>query len=214
MSENIEVKKLRHALASPITNLICSLELYTLYDSHTALVESEAYESIMYSIAQLRALVGGRDAVTAQKQTFCIVDELKHLIKAYKKPNQIKVVASLPDETISICAKKSAFVTIMHALLNNATESYHSNAGSRTIRVSLVPLSDRVTIFISDSGSGMSPINTLFFKMRYFSNKEHKSGLGMEEVISTLKSEFGGKLSFETKQHVGTTMVVEIPLHQ
>ncbi|MDR0463049.1 MAG: HAMP domain-containing histidine kinase [Pseudomonadales bacterium] len=212
MSEDVKIKELKHALASPLTNIIYSLELLTMEGGKIDLLKSDELKSVLHSVDQLRALVGGRETTMIGRETFCVVDEIKQLAKAYHKPYNVQIIISVPNESIHLCGKKETFISIMHALMDNAVEAYPKNQGDRKIHISLAMLSGRIAIFINDSGCGISQPANLFFKMRYFSTKEYKSGLGLSSVIDNLAKEFKGKLSHETKKNIGTTMIVEIPM--
>jgi signal transduction histidine kinase len=211
MPDNLAVKELKHSLATPITSILCILDLIDEL-GQVDITKLANLEVIRGAAEELRILVGGREASEKGKRVFCLSKELKSIVKAFQKDYRVEFTLSLPDKRVELYGKKEVFLTIIHSLLNNASEAYDHCQVKRKINLSLVPLSNRLIIFINDNGRGMSQLQSLFFGIRYWSNKNYKSGLGLSIAKSNLKKEFAGKLSFHTQRGVGTTVMVEVPV--
>jgi signal transduction histidine kinase len=211
MSDNLAVKELKHSLATPITSILCILDLIDEL-GQVDITKLTNLAVIREAAEELRLLVGGREASETDKRVFCLKKELKKIVKTFQKDYKVEFTLSLPDKGTELYGKKEVFLTIIHSLLNNAAEAYDDCQVGRKINLSLVPLSNRIIIFINDNGRGMSQLKSLFLGIRYWSNKSYKSGLGLTIAKAKLKKEFSAKLSFHTQRGVGTTVMVELPV--
>lgn len=110
----------------------------------------------------------------------------------------------------------SDFCRMMFNLINNAVEATEtsngeeSNGKARLIRVGMRTVTGtdqkrRVTIFVSDNGSGMPKgvVDRIVNEVDVSTTKEHGHGLGLKQVVDTVRK-MNGKLEVKSEEGVGT----------
>jgi signal transduction histidine kinase len=69
---------------------------------------------------------------------------------------------------------------------------------------------DRVSISVSDTGSGLTPEECARLFTPYYTTKQHGTGLGLA-IVQSVVSDHGGKISVESTKERGTTFRIELP---
>lgn len=105
-------------------------------------------------------------------------------------------------------------VQIMDNLLNNAIKYADKTKAESTVTISSKVAGDNVVIAIADNGMGipeehMGDLFTVF--TRFHPEYSQGSGLGLSIVQRHLEK-LGGTISVDSVEHVGTTMIVSLPL--
>ena len=83
------------------------------------------------------------------------------------------------------------------------------------VEVSIDKKEDKYLIQIQDQAGGISSEvrNTLFKEMKT-TKGENGTGFGLYYSNTLIESSFNGKMSFQTKEGVGTTFYIELPLRK
>ena len=71
-------------------------------------------------------------------------------------------------------------------------------------------IGERVEIYVSDTGSGLTPEECGRLFTPYYTTKQHGTGLGLA-IVQSVVSDHGGKISVESTKEKGTTFRIELP---
>jgi signal transduction histidine kinase len=96
-------------------------------------------------------------------------------------------------------------------LLLNAIDAIDQDG---TIRVSARPSSEKLSVSIADSGSGIPPerINRIFEPFYTTKAPGRGTGLGLS-VCHRVVRQHGGSILVNSQEGVGTEFIVELPIH-
>ena len=100
-------------------------------------------------------------------------------------------------------------VRIITNLLNNAYESLNHN-NLQKIEIEITSSYTLTTIQIKDDGCGI-PKDKLHQVIKGYSSKHTRKGIGLSSAIDYIQN-IRGKLSITSKEHVGTTIIIELPM--
>ena len=101
-------------------------------------------------------------------------------------------------------------------ILNILSNSLKNTPAGGTIVLSIVHTGDRFILTVSDTGKGMPPDVLLSIWNRYSPAREHCDlpvgiGLGLPIIYAVVK-QHGGNVLLESKENIGTSVVVSIPI--
>ena len=144
----------------------------------------------------------------AQLKPENINDIIKDTLALYKSlPEGIDIITNFYDNIPMVMADKEQLSRAFINIINNAIQAM-PNGGSLTIATSF---SDVVKITFTDTGMGIpSEIRDKIFQP-YVTTKEGGTGLGMA-VVQRIINEHNGKIEFESKENVGTTFTIFLPV--
>jgi len=133
-----------------------------------------------------------------------------HDIISYKaKISEAKIDIDIPKNII-LQAHPMRIHQIFINILNNALES---KAKTITVSTNQIKKSDKsVKISVTDDGCGIAEelLKDIFTKPR--TTKAKGTGIGLTCIHSIIKDELSGEIKVLSKEGVGTTFVVQIPL--
>lgn len=96
---------------------------------------------------------------------------------------------------------------IVSNLINNSVEA---SADGTKVQIGLRKYSDSFGVIVSDSGKGMPADVLARIGERGFSFGKSGNGLGVAHAKESIE-QAGGKFNIQSKENVGTTVVIEIP---
>ena len=141
-----------------------------------------------------------------------LTDEVLRITSPSAETKQIKITRSTPGK-LTLKADKQTVVTILYNLVFNAIK-FTTTGGS--IELGALPAGTQLTIFVRDSGIGISEerVAKLFRIDSSFStpgtNKEKGSGLGLI-LCKDLVEKIGGRIWVESIPGQGSTFYIRIP---
>ena len=136
---------------------------------------------------------------------------LNKAVELHLDDAHIKVTIIENTEKLYVHSDRSQLLRVFTNLLENARQAIPENRNGN-ILVSVTTANDEVTISIADNGAGIPDevIGKLF--QPYFTTKSSGTGLGLamtKKIIEFWK----GNIWFETKEGVGTTFFIRLPLN-
>ncbi len=115
------------------------------------------------------------------------------------------------DFNIKIKADKNHLVRAMNNLINNAIQSIPQNRKPQ-IEVNVKKIEeDIIRISVKDNGIGIPTEQQGKIFEPHFTTKTRGMGLGLA-IVKNIIDSFEGKIWFETKESIGTTFHIELPL--
>jgi signal transduction histidine kinase len=116
------------------------------------------------------------------------------------------------DALPPIVADERGLYNMFYNLINNAIEAVPAG-GSITVRGEGTPGSDSIVLTVADTGRGMPPeVRDSLFTPGTISRKPGGTGLGTK-IVKDVVDVHGGQIAVETKEGVGTTFVIRLPVH-
>ncbi len=149
----------------------------------------------------------------ARNQVFNLSTQLKKVIDLFETHD--KAIIRLQDETsgkIHVKADREQFSRAIINLIKNAIQAIPSDQEGR-IDIFLSQYRHNGLIKITDNGAGIAEeLQDKLFSPS-FTTKTSGMGLGLA-IVKSIVENFKGRIWFKTKQDVGTTFFVEIPVYE
>lgn len=138
--------------------------------------------------------------------------ELSYVIQVMTPFAEMQKI-TLINEGIEECFINGDKIKLHQCLINIIKNSVEATVNGGEITISLHSNNDEVTIFIKDSGVGMSQKQLSKLGSPYFSTKEKGTGLGTV-VIFTIVSAMDGSVEVESEEGVGTLFTLTFPFRR
>lgn len=202
---------LKSAIASIDRILSELLSKYNLSDGDVSEFEREKYVCVQTALREVMRL-----ARYQYSEKGIVLEYLENSLSA--PSNGVAEEAKKESDFIFLEGDYSDFCRMMFNLINNAVEATETSCDNSEIGrknglieiavkwvVSEVDQKRRITIFVSDNGKGMPSevVNKIIKEMDVPTTKEHGHGLGLKQVIDTVKK-MNGKLEVKSEEGVGT----------
>lgn len=114
------------------------------------------------------------------------------------------------EEDIFIYADSEQLLQVFNNIIKNGIQSIPTDRHG-VVKVDLYEKSDNVFICVHDNGNGIpKEIQDKLF-MPNFTTKNQGMGLGLA-ISKNIIQQLGGYITFKTKQNIGTTFIVKIPI--
>jgi signal transduction histidine kinase len=153
---------------------------------------------------------------TNEDEPFTVDDLLKKidiLIKHELKKASITLNTDIkvnPD--LNIHGNINNLIQVINNLIINAIQSYNSVPGG-VIDLIITQVGKDINIRIKDNGCGMpKEVQNKLFKEMITTKGKLGSGLGLYLSYSTIRGNFGGKMTFKSELGVGTIFDLTIPI--
>ena len=225
-TKNEFISSVSHELRTPLTSIKGSSEtLSELGTEDKELTqkglkviadESDRLARIVEDLLDFSRMQGGRFSV--QMEEMDLLAELEDIALLYRQRAQKSGVRIQYVEnthaTLQITADRQRIRQVLVNVLDNAVK--YSGRGGK-VRVEAAEVGDSAQVVISDTGRGISEADLPHVKDRFFraskSGGVPGSGIGLA-VADEIVSAHGGSLSIESKEGVGTTVIITLPKTQ
>ena len=208
-------------LVTPIATSADRLRQQLSTSNPPAEILSQETDRIGRRVKQLRAVLEGMRAYTAQPALTFTVEILQEVIqdaanvalesdrdKSSRPLININVPVTIEGEIV-----RSRFLQALTNVLLNAIESYEDGASLKAIEVNTDIQGELVAITVQDSGCGMS-LEAQHDSLTLFATSKPKgTGFGLPLAVKIIESEHGGRLSIESTKGHGTIVRILIPRH-
>lgn len=176
--------------------------------------ETERLSQMVEELLDFSRMQNGR--FTLNKATMDILAELGDAVLIYAeraKRDGITIQYDEPDMLPFIFGDRNRIRQVFINIIDNAIK--YSDRGGLVSVQALMPDANHIEIDISDTGCGISPqdlpkIKTKFYKANY---TRRGSGIGLA-VADEIIAMHGGKLDILSKQGVGTTVKIILPVQK
>jgi len=146
----------------------------------------------------------------------CKIASVVHSVEETLGPVAQEKRIALRNESLEdlpvILADDQRLYNAFYNLINNAIPEV-SEGGSITVCGQTDPVTKSVIVSVIDTGRGMPPeIRDSLFTTRAISRKPGGTGLGTK-IVKDVVDAHGGHITVESKEGVGTTFRLRIPMH-
>lgn len=171
-------------------------------------------------VSRLEAVLNGMRSYTAAPGLQFAPESIREILEESEQLVRAEdVAARRPGIEINappdcICdVVRPRLVQAFTNLLANAIESYEGIARvPKPIRVHVETSPGSVRLTIQDFGAGMSQEVLRDAPTLFATGKPNGTGFGLPLAIKIVETEHGGRLSIESKQEVGTTIRIVLPI--
>ena len=175
----------------------------------------KSYNSYMSDV--ITAVKGQAVALSENSSaTFTVGEMLKYvdiLMKHELKNALINLKISVNLETdLELTGNVNSLVQVINNIVSNAIQAYGGKKNEDVI-MNISKEDNKLIIAIQDFACGMSKeVQDNLFKKMVTTKGKNGTGLGLFMSYSNIKAHFGGNISFESKEGVGTTFYITIPI--
>ncbi|GGH78478.1 rsbT co-antagonist protein RsbR [Pullulanibacillus pueri] len=200
-----------HEVKNPLTAVKGFLQLLQREKPHQyidiAQSELESALAILNNLLQ----VSKPDLENEDYQTLKLSVEIEAILNLFlDKMYDIEMITEFKHPDALIYGKKNQLKRAFFNLIKNAIESID---GKGTVTV-IQDIEDKdVVITIKDTGVGIPKEKLTLLGTPFFTTKEQGTGMGLAQVFSVIY-QHEGKISVESKEKVGTTFTIKMPLNK
>lgn len=220
-------KQVAHEIKNPLTPMKLGVQqLMRSYNENDNRFE-ERFQRVSASIIEqidiLSKIATEFSAFAKLPETSLVkIDLIEKIQKAMNLFNNthhtaIVLINKTPDKSIYVLGDRDQFLRTFNNLFKNAIEASVGRKRTRiNITVSYPEQAENegewVEVLIQDNGFGISEdVIPNIFKPN-FTTKSSGTGLGLAFVKQTVTG-IGGKIDFITKENVGTTFIIKLPVY-
>ena len=175
----------------------------------------KSYNSYMSDV--ITAVKGQAVALSENSSaTFTVEEMLKYvdiLMKHELKNALINLKISVNLESdLELTGNVNSLVQVINNIVSNAIQAYGGKKNEDVI-MNISREDTKLIIAIQDFACGMSKeVQDNLFKKMVTTKGKNGTGLGLFMSYSNIKAHFGGNISFESQEGVGTTFYITIPI--
>jgi two-component system nitrogen regulation sensor histidine kinase NtrY len=221
-------RRLAHELKNPLFPLQVTVEnLLRAKEKSPEIFEEvfrESTATLLAEINNLKTIVGRFSEFSRmpqpQRRATQVNDVLRSVLRVFQaqlQANSRIAVRTELGELPEISADPDLLHRAFSNLILNAIDAL-AQGGDLTVRTGALGNDgtgsaeqvDRVSISVSDTGSGLTPEECARLFTPYYTTKQHGTGLGLA-IVQSVVSDHGGKISVESTKERGTTFRIELP---
>ncbi len=123
----------------------------------------------------------------------------------------VALLYSIPEQPVPVMADKNRIRQVMVNVLDNAIK-YSFTGGE--VAVEIFTGENNARVLVKDEGQGISPEDLENVKQKFYKGKGalRGSGIGLA-VVDEIMRRHGGALGIESEKDRGTTITLQLPLH-
>lgn len=172
-------------------------------------------------IKQLRDVLEGMREYTAQpvlafasESLREVVDDAAALVREAGLNEKQPAIQNHIDATLNAEVSRARFVQALTNVLFNSVEAYQGFSTANPIIVRARLEERRISLFIEDSGCGMSAEAAADAVTLFSTSKANGTGFGLPLAIKIVESEHAGRLTLESVKGRGTIVRIIVPMKQ
>ncbi len=217
-------RRLAHELKNPLFPLQVTVENLMRAKTKSPEMFEEVFQegtaTLLAEINNLKTIIGRFSEFSKmpqpQRRPTQVNDVLRSVLRVFQAQlqanNNITVRTDLAADLPEISADPDLLHRALSNLALNAIDAM-PQGGELTLRTAVAGSGEpgaRVTISVSDTGSGLTPEECARLFTPYYTTKPHGTGLGLA-IAQSVVSDHGGKISVESTKEKGTTFRIELP---
>lgn len=139
-----------------------------------------------------------------------LIEEIESNLKLIFDKKKIKVYIEKLEEEIYINGDYNRLNQVFLNIIKNSIEATDENKNSY-IKIYTKINKNKIKIYIEDNGIGISKENINKISEPFFTTKQNGTGLGVllsKEIVSA----HGGTLKYISKENIGTTVIITLPI--
>lgn len=140
-----------------------------------------------------------------------ILEDLIRLLQGKMVMTQISVTSHFSDQFPLVQGNKTLLKQAFLNLLINSIQAM-PEGGDIYVKGEYTPGERRVKLIIHDTGIGVNKENLERIFQPFFSTKKEGTGLGLAVVQQVIEEKHKGKISLESRENQGTTVLIQLPL--
>lgn len=206
-------KQVAHEIKNPLTPM--RLKIQQMMRGFE--IESKQYKTCEVLIAQVDSLSSIADSFSEfakmpapNNEVVEIVSILNRTIDLYHG-SDVKLSKEFGADQLFVYLDPKVFSRVITNILLNAIQA-HKGEGAR-VKVVVNSNNSKITIAITDNGSGIAEEQRDKIFTPYFSTKTTGSGIGLAVAKKSIENA-GGTIWFESEEGQGTTFFISLPEHQ
>ncbi|TKK69284.1 HAMP domain-containing histidine kinase [Ilyomonas limi] len=210
-------RQVAHEIKNPLTPMKLSIQyLQRAINNNAANVKElsqRVAETLVEQIDQLAKIAGDFSQFAninhVQPVHFNISEMLESLETLHESDSHVRITYIQPAQPCYIYADKSQINRLFTNLIKNAKEA--SSGEVAEVKIKQHSINKSVVITIADKGTGIPADKQAHIFEPNFTTKSSGTGLGLA-ICKGIVEKARGKIWFTTKEGIGTTFYVELPL--
>ena len=138
-------------------------------------------------------------------------EDAMRVVQAQADEYGITTRVEVQGEPPNVMADREALHSVLTNLVVNGLQAIDGEGGTLSIAIRPEQDGQRAIIEVSDTGRGIAPEDISKIFEPYYSTKETGTGLGLAIVRKAI-DDHGGTISVSSKQGLGTTFTITLPL--
>ncbi len=211
-------KQVAHEIKNPLTPLKLNIQYLQSFVKRSPERAGDMVEQISDTLIEQ---INNLDKIATEFSDFAkmpsarnekvILNEIVERVHDFfRKREDYNIKLYVPINDLVVFADKNHLVSILNNIIKNAIQAIPNDREGEII-IDLYKEGRNAIVKITDNGIGIPPemMNKVFSPN--FTTKSSGTGLGLA-ISTNMIQAFNGKIYFETKENVGTSFFVEIPL--
>lgn len=216
-----------HDLSSPLMAVKTNISTFNKYiKSDRIQADSETRDKLITMLENIdKSLEGMTQTVgSVKKQIQSSGDTQKTEISLLELLEQIRILNSSKFRNcncqlinnikydIKILGERNKLDRILTNIINNSLDAYRINEIKGSITIDLNKDDKYYIISISDNAGGIpKEVQDKLLKEQITTKGKNGTGIGVKNSNNLLVTAFNGKMTFESKENIGTTFYIKIP---
>jgi len=138
-----------------------------------------------------------------------LIQTIKNVISIFEQEG-VSILFDAKVPVLEMNADKDQFIRAINNLLQNSIQAFDSNENG-VIKIKLEVQETICKITISDNGKGIPEDRQNKVFVPYFTTKSTGTGIGLS-ITKQIIENHNGKIYFESKENIGTSFYIELPL--
>lgn len=210
-------KQVAHEIKNPLTPMKLSIQqLLRVYDPNDPNSEKKLQKVAGSIIEQIDALTNIANEFSnfakmprPDEISLDLKPLLENVMEVFRQEINCHLEFNCSEKEIMVRADKDQMIRTFNNLIKNAIQSIPEDREG-LIKVSVQKLDHRFRIEVADNGCGIPDEMRSRIFVPYFTTKSTGTGLGLAMVRQIIENHHG-TIDFESKQDVGTTIIIELP---
>lgn len=211
-------RQVAHEIKNPLTPMKLSIQyLQRAIDRDDANVKElsrKVAATLVEQIDQLSQIAADfsqfANITKARKELFNLNELIASLVLLFEEKDKVEISWKVPETNCMLLEDKVQINRLFTNLIKNAIEATPEN-DIALIDISMEKNEGDVLIMVADHGTGIKDEMKSKIFMPNFTTKTSGTGLGLA-ICKGIVENAGGKIWFETKEHIGTTFFIKLPL--